>query len=232
MRSLTAALALLVSRLTFAADPPPATAQPSDATAIRVACVGDSITEGYGAPKGYSYPDQLQRELGTGWKVGNFGVSGRTLLRKGDHPYWKERAFERAQAFRPNVVVILLGTNDTKPQNWKFRDEFTTDYRDLIRIFKSLPDKPRIYVCRPLPALTPINFQIDGRYILEEIPLIDRVAREEQVDVIDLHTALSPHPEFLPDRVHPNADGTALMAKTVAAVLTAGRSVVAPGTPD
>ena len=57
---------------------------------IKVACVGDSITQGSGAQKGKSYPAQLQGLLGEGYLVGNFGVSGRTLLKKGDFPYWKE----------------------------------------------------------------------------------------------------------------------------------------------
>lgn len=37
---------------------------------IRVACVGDSITQGAGAGNGMSYPSQLQTVLGEGYKVG------------------------------------------------------------------------------------------------------------------------------------------------------------------
>src|SRR4051812_29307883 len=75
----------------------------------RVACVGDSITQGVGAAKGESYPAQLQKLLGDGWEVLNFGVSGRTLLKKGDHPYWSEKAYENALASKPNAVIIMLG---------------------------------------------------------------------------------------------------------------------------
>jgi len=60
---------------------------------IKIACVGDSITQGAGAKSGQSYPAQLQALLGDGYKVGNFGVSGRTLLKKGDFPYWKEKKY-------------------------------------------------------------------------------------------------------------------------------------------
>jgi acyl-CoA thioesterase-1 len=70
---------------------------------VRVACVGDSITQGAGT-KGRSYPSQLQKLLGDKWEVGNFGVSGRTLLRKGDFPYWNEKAYQNALAFKPDVV--------------------------------------------------------------------------------------------------------------------------------
>lgn len=182
---------------------------------IRLACVGDSITWGIGAAPGKSYPSQLQALLGPGWQVENFGVSGRTLLRKGDYPYWREQAFRRALAARPDAVVIMLGTNDTKPQNWRFYDEFFTDYRDMARLFLALPEKPRVYVCRPCPVPEPGNFGINEAGVLQEIPLIDRLAREEGVSVIDIHAALAPHPELLPDRVHPNTDGAAIIARIV-----------------
>jgi hypothetical protein len=57
---------------------------------VRVACIGDSITAGAGTRKGHAYPKQLQEILGEHGNVGNFGVSGRTLLKKGDFPFWKE----------------------------------------------------------------------------------------------------------------------------------------------
>jgi len=64
-------------------------------TPVKIACVGDSITEGSGltSPATQSYPARLQRLLGTNYNVRNFGVSGRTLLKQGDFPYWKEPFF-------------------------------------------------------------------------------------------------------------------------------------------
>jgi len=81
---------------------------------IRIACVGDSITYGAGI-KGRvtkSYPAQLQELLGATYNVGNFGVSGRTLLKKGDKPYWENKAYKNALDFKPDIVIIKLGTND------------------------------------------------------------------------------------------------------------------------
>lgn len=73
----------------------------SSAAPVKVAFVGDSITEGagLGSPGTESYPAKLQRLLGSGYTVGNYGVSGRTLLRKGDFPYWKELAYTRSREF-------------------------------------------------------------------------------------------------------------------------------------
>ena len=50
--------------------------------------------------------------------------------------------------------------------------------------------------------------------------MIEALAKELTLTVIDLHTPFVGKPELLPDRVHPNTDGATLMAKTVAPALT------------
>lgn len=187
---------------------------------VKVACVGDSITQGVGAQRGKSYPSQLQQILGDGHVVANFGVSGRTLLRKGDFPYWNEQKYRDALAMKPDVVVIMLGTNDTKPHNWKHEKEFAADYRDLVKSFQDLPSKPKVYVCHPCPVPGKGNFGINEENVQKLIPRIDALAKELGCGVIDMHAALSEHPEMLPDRVHPNTAGAAEMAKAAAAVLS------------
>ena len=183
---------------------------------IKVACVGDSITQGAGAKSGQSYPSQLQALLGDGYKVGNFGVSGRTLLKKGDFPYWKEKKYQDALAMEPAIVVIMLGTNDTKPQNWKFEAEFDADYRELVKSFQSLKCKPKVFVCRPVPVPGKGNYGINEENIQKEIPRVDALAKELGCGVIDMHAALVKTPELLPDRVHPNTLGAGEMAKAAA----------------
>jgi len=76
--------------------------------AIKLACVGDSITQGVGAGRGQSWPDQLRTMLGEQWDVKNFGVSGTTLMKSGDNPYQKQGAFNSAKAFDPDVVVTRI----------------------------------------------------------------------------------------------------------------------------
>ena len=113
---------------------------------IRVACIGDSITFGANIQNREhdSYPADLQRMLGRHYEVDNFGVSGANLIKKGDKPYWQEPEFLAATTFAPDIVIILLGTNDTKPQNWRYKSDFSGDLRDLIRHFATLPSKPQI----------------------------------------------------------------------------------------
>jgi acyl-CoA thioesterase I len=209
-----AALGMLFS-VAFAADPiDPAKFEGK----VKLACVGDSITQGAGT-RGNPYPKLLQELLGDKWEVGNFGVSGRTLLDKGDHPYSKEKKYQDALAMKPNVVIIKLGTNDTKPQNWKFKDEFEADYKKLIASFQALESKPRIFICRPVPVIGDGAWGINEAAIQEQMPILDKLAKEMGVGIIDMYAALKDKPELIPDKVHPNAEGAAEMAKAAKAVL-------------
>jgi len=187
---------------------------------VRVACIGDSITQGSGTSSGFSYPNQLQRLLGKHWEVGNFGVCSCTVLRKGDFPYWNEGALMNAQKFQPDVVIILLGANDTKPQNWRYNGEFSKDYTDLVQIVRAWTNQPVVFVCRPTPAPGAGNYGINEAAIEKEIALIDRIASQLKLGVIDMHAALDKKPQLLPDRVHPDNDGAGEMAKAAFRGLT------------
>ncbi|PTX97581.1 hypothetical protein DB346_21575 [Verrucomicrobia bacterium LW23] len=205
--------------------PPAPAATPVDITAIegkiRVACVGDSITAGAGAGKGKAYPTQLQELLGDKWDVKGYGLSGHTLMNSGNAPYMKKPAFQQAQDFKPHVVIIMLGTNDTKPQNWEKKADFVPDYEIMIAAFAALDSKPKIYLCRPCPVPGNGNFKINEAGVREQAPLIDKlVADHKLAGVIDMHNALADKPQMLPDRVHPNAAGARVMAETAYAALT------------
>ncbi len=184
----------------------------------RIACVGDSITYGHGIKnESEKYPQQLDAILGKNFDVRNFGVSGTTLLSKGNSPYINTKAYKNALKFKPNIVIIKLGTNDTKPLNWKFVTEFESNLNALIDSFGKLETKPIIYLCYPCPYYT-----LNGQNINEDrifngvIPIIRKVAKARKLGVIDMHTALSDAPECFPDKLHPNAKGAKIMAETVA----------------
>jgi acyl-CoA thioesterase-1 len=199
-------------------------AAPIDSTSypatIRVACVGASITQGHGATPGHGYSNDLQAILGSKWAVSNFGVSGTTMMRVGPHPYWNEKACQAAHDLQPDVVIILLGSNDTKPSIWAHHDEFVTDASAFIESFKSLASHPHIYFCRLPPVIPPGKYGINPANLQAELPMIDEVAKEEKIDTIDVYSALLPHPDLFPDHVHPNNAGAAIIAQTVAQALT------------
>ncbi len=203
-------LMLLVCTAVFAQDV-------KSVAPIKVACIGNSITYGSGIQdrEKQAYPYVLGTLLGNEYEVKNFGVSGRTLLKKGDHPYWNEKAYQNALEFLPDIVIIKLGTNDTKPQNWKYKEDFEKDYSDLIESFTNLPSKPRVIICKPVPAFKLMWGINDTVIVSQMIPAIEKLAKEKNVEQIDLYTPFKNSSEFFPDGIHPNAKGAELMANEI-----------------
>ena len=202
--------------------------------AIRVACIGNSITDGHGIDMAtaYGYPALLQKKLGNGYWVKNFGVSSRTMLNKGDYPYMNEMAWKDALAFKPDIVVIKLGTNDSKPHNWQYGNEFWQDLEQMITTLcpalvqpakkkgkkakTAEPVKPQIYLCTPIPAFKS-TWEINDSVITNGIiPVQQDVARKYGLHVIDLHTLFSDGADLvLPDGIHPNGKGAERLATIV-----------------
>jgi lysophospholipase L1-like esterase len=188
---------------------------------IRVACIGASITYGANVDNREKncYPAQMQNLLGPGYDVRNFGVNSRTMLKHGDAPYFTDPACKQAQAFNPDVVVIDLGGNDSKPQNWKFKSEFAGDTRAMIDLFRALPAKPRVIISLPMPAFKTM-WGINDEVITKELtPILRQVAYETGTELIDLHTAFLGKQAWFGDNIHPNAEGAAYLAKCVGAVV-------------
>lgn len=189
---------------------------------IRVACVGNSITEGtsIATPSLDAYPADLNRFLGDDHDVRNFGKSGRTLLKKGDYPLWNEEIFSDAINFDPEIVIILLGTNDTKPQNWVFKDEFLTDYYAMIDTFKQGTSDPEIYICYPPPSFSDAYDIRDSVLVADIISMITQIADSLGLTIIDFNTPFLDKSDFMPDGIHPLVEGSELMAKIVYEELT------------
>lgn len=187
-------------------------------TVTKVACVGNSITEGAGLGEN-TYPKHLGRILGEEFEVMNYGLGGRTLLKKGDYPYWNEETYGVAKAYEPDVVIIKLGTNDSKPQNWQYKEEFIPDFVEFIQSFQELASAPEVMICYPVPVYED-NWGITESIVSGEMQImLDSIAAETQVPIIDLYTALEGQAEMFPDGVHPDGKGTELMAQTISAAM-------------
>ena len=79
---------------------------------IKVACVGNSITEGFtlAHPETESYPAVLQRLLGDGYEVGNFGVTAHALMLDSDLPYQKTTGYCDRQIGYERFQTLELAT--------------------------------------------------------------------------------------------------------------------------
>ena len=185
--------------------------------AIRVACIGNSITDGSGIDMADTegYPAQLQRLLGDGYNVKNYGVGARCVLAKSDHPYTNELAWRDALYFCPDVVVVKLGTNDSKDYNWKYKSEFAHDYQVMIDSLKALPSGPRIILAYPATACKD-SWTINDHVITNEIiPIIDQLAKKNRLETLDLHSVVNDMSLMQDDGIHPNAKGVAAIAEGV-----------------
>lgn len=194
------------------------------AGAKRVACVGNSITDGYGIDMASTngYPAQLQQLLGGDFCVKNFGVSARTLMDSGDRPYTKERAWADAKAFCPDIVVVKLGTNDSKPRNWQGHEkDYARDLQRMVDTLKALPSKPRIILCEPIKADTgaptgDANQISDSVITAAIIPAIRKVAKKNKLQALPLHGIAFAADEMQRDGIHPTAKGGKKIAAAVA----------------
>lgn len=189
----------------------------------RVVCVGNSITEGDWLSDRFAeaWPYVLQQKLGAPYKVLNYGRSGRTLLKAGGSSYWDTPALASALQAEPDVVIIKLGTNDSKPQYWSDTQTYLADFKALIDTFRNLPSHPRIYLCTPVPAFS-AGWDIRAGVIAEQqVPALRKFALQEKAGLIDLYKAFLDKKALFPDGIHPNKEGAAQIAEIIAETLTA-----------
>jgi acyl-CoA thioesterase I len=184
------------------------------AQVIRVACIGDSITEWS------HYPEELQKILGDGYEVVNFGVAGSAVTKDSDKPYMNQSAFQEAKDFQPKIVVIMLGTNDAKDVNYQNIGSFPTDYEDIISQYEALPDDQQIFLVVPPPIYNNTLGLNDANLEQGVIPKIEQVANNLDLPTIDVNTPLTDHSDYFDDGVHPNADGAEVIASTISDALT------------
>ncbi len=193
----------------------------------RVTCIGDSITQGKGGCMPDAYVDILAEQLGPQYSVLNAGVGGTTMLKKGvydstmlPYSYWDTSAWKSALTSDPDIVTIMLGTNDAKFYNWEgiqqgTGDYYALDYVDMINQLKKETKAKDIYVMVPPPLRPPYPFDMNQTVINEIFPVLVRnIADVAGVKVIDIFTALSDK-YYSCDGCHPSHDGNVAIANTI-----------------
>ena len=198
----------------------------------KVACVGNSITYGYGIeswPDNTSYPHHLQGLLRDGGAaadtVENFGVSGLTVRKDDQASYWKGYRFAPAIEFAADTIIIELGTNDSKAYTaWSTPEQdaavdsaITADFEALIDTFQ-VKSKPHVFICLA-PYVNNVEWNILDTAVVNRVnPAILRAGLEKGVNIIDLHSrfsALENPSWYLEDMVHPSVEGAKHLAEIV-----------------
>jgi len=176
---------------------------------IRVACVGDSITAESG------YPSDLQALLGANYTVGNFGSSGSTVSLNSWKPYMNQTEFQMALDFNPDIVIIMLGTNDDLMGLHQYNDSFEDDYGKLITSFQQTKNNPTVIIANSPPIFSNAT-DLSPAYLAETIiPKIQHLANTMNLPEIDVYDALGDQPDSFVDGVHPNSQGASVIANEV-----------------
>ena len=185
----------------------------------KVACVGDSITWGFTLLKPWkqSYPALLQEKLGPDYEVRNFGFNDASARYDADTPYVRKRVYRESLDWSPDVVLIMLGTNDTKVRNWD-PAIFRRDYSRLVESYQELLCKPRVILIAPIRIFLRLNIPIMGLHpkTMEEgvRPIIRDVAAQKGLELVDLQDLFTDSSHCV-DGVHPQAEGAAMLAEAI-----------------
>lgn len=198
---------------------------PVSAQKQKVSFVGNSITYGYefSNPYSQSYPGQLRTLLGTtSWEVGNFGDSGRSMLKGSGYSYWDSSLYTNALASNPNHLILKLGTNDSKRWLWNWLGaNFKKDYTAMVQSFQKLSSKPEVWICLLVPG-EKADWDIFKSDIRDKVnPKIKEIALEMGLNLIDLYTEMDQNrPDwYLADGVHPSIAGAGVIAQKVREML-------------
>ncbi len=191
---------------------------------LRVACIGDSITRG-----GYWNNNFGGKLDSAAYEVMGFGVNGATGLASGldgDEPrgYVNTEEYKLSLRCNPDIVIVMLGTNDSKGMNANRikadgGEQYKKDMIGLIDSYKELSAEPQIFLALPATIYrdpgtgTGIN---DPALVEVILPLLREIAAETGAILIDVHTATQDSEGLFRDGVHPNDEGKARIATIVA----------------
>lgn len=196
---------------------------------IRIACVGDSNTDGWPGELNYiSYSYYLQERLGKSFNVMNFGKFNTTATFSMDDPYIENEAYKKAIASDPDIVTIMIGGNECKEYNWNNHgSDFKKDYTSLVDIFLELKTKPQVILCTPAPIYPDNFYKLSSEIMTNEVaPTIREIAKEKNLLLIDIHNEISKIDDpslFDEDKLHLNNKGHKIVADLFYDVLLLSR---------
>lgn len=168
-------------------------------TGSNIICFGDSITRGYGASTGNSYPEQLSALLGR--PVVNAGVDGDTTGTA------LQRLERDVLAHDPRIVIVELSGND-----FLRRVPHADTRNNLDTIVRRCTEADAMVV------LVHAKFGILGSD--PYLDVFETIAdRHGALLVRNVLKGVLGNPSRMSDRIHPNDSGYALVAERVAEVV-------------
>ncbi len=192
---------------------------------IKVACVGDSVTYGHSVSdwSKNNYPTLLGNIMGENYHVCNFGVSGSTVQDSGDQPYTKTKAYTQSTEYEADILVFMMGSNDSKPENWQNEEQFRAAYNKLLDSYLQKDKKPVVYLCTVPTAFFPegvteglTNYDIQPKLVEAVADIVRDIAEERNYPVIEINDLTENRRDYFGrDNVHPNNEGAKAIAEEV-----------------
>ncbi|MCE5332191.1 MAG: GDSL-type esterase/lipase family protein [Bacteroidales bacterium] len=195
---------------------------------IKVGCVGDSNTYGAEATdrSQYAWPVQIRSMLGNKYETRNFGVNGALMMNHLNDAWKNKTAYSDNKSYDPDIIVIALGTNDSKDGYWD-AVKFKNSYIDLIDEFKNYSAEPEIYMAIPIKAYSK-SWSINDQTIREQvIPTMKEISKEKGLPLIDLYSVTNNIANLMAtDGIHPRDEGLRIMARKIADIMQLKKPVV------
>lgn len=211
---------------------------------IKVVCMGDSITEGFGLgdDERVYYPSVLQELLGESYEVFNKGVSGscatNTTLSDGrivGYPYPRQPRYHEGLAIKGDIYIVMLGTNDAQDGRFDveegqdpcsilidYEPQFTQSLQSIVDDIRNSNPQAQIYIIKPVPILKCIWRKHQQRYLERLFPHYDEVVEANgNMVLLSVYDAFMSYKEkplevlYQEDGLHPNAEGAKLIATTI-----------------
>lgn len=180
---------------------------------VKIACIGNSITSGFYLETRETYPTILSQRLGPTYSVVNYGYPGATVLKKTNNSYWDNVLHGTSVWSYPDVVVVLLGTNDTYERNWYlYGEKFRNHYTEFVYSYIN-GTNPQVILCLPPPIFNDVYRDSILKNVIN--PIIRDVASKTQSGLIDLYSLMNDQSLFLPDGIHPNKFGMEVISDAV-----------------
>ena len=193
----------------------------ANSTLIKIMPLGDSITYGVGSSTGGGYRLQLWDDLRVRGFPIDFVGSVRTGPASFDReneglPGWKinqiaAKVVTWLMTYRPSIILLHIGTNDF------FKNDDPTHaparLSHLLNLITTTLPGATVIVAQILPLLRSAKLNAEVVAYNAAIPRIVQadVAQGKHVHYVDMYHAVPP--SMLPDQIHPNDAGYALMAK-------------------
>ena len=177
---------------------------------ITVACVGDSITEGHGKMADGSendrsvhcYPVYLQRMLGYGYYLHNYGKGGARVT-----DYMLEPHYAKSLKLQPDVVLLMLGTNDASPRTenrdtQEYRDRYDKCMQTMLEGYRETNADVQVFIMTP-PSSVPKSME-------EPVARMAQFNREfserNALPLVEIHAVNEAEKWVFNDSIHPQGE--------------------------